>query len=272
MRAFLFYLYLYSQHCLTKFHKLLERNGYWHRDDLGVSLKIHKYWNNDTTQNLRHRATTSTSVKGEAFCKSASKITTLAIFEINDNISLIEPPSLKKSFVIGLERENELITLPVTKQQKSRLALKVRFDLLPQADTRQKLMWWDSNIDKQARLDAMAYKDNGKGFLSYISKFHEALHLCSSIGHLEDVPMLSNFPVCGLEQCMFPGLIHARLRVVSKVLRAQIKLSLNKIPKQQALLLGVVSKNLTRPSRRVAQLLGIGDARVAAEAQWMIDA
>jgi hypothetical protein len=191
---------------------------------------------------------------------------------------------MKQSF--GLERRTtELLTLPggdVTKKQKSRSALRVRFDLLPQVDTQQvelltheekKLMWWDFDIRKEARLDALAYKEDngGEGSKSYTSKFHEALHLCSSDGHLENVPLISDVPVRGLEQCMFPGLIHARLLVVSKVLRAQRKLPAKSSPEQQALLLSAVSKNLTRPSRRVARLLGIGDARVAAEAQRMID-
>jgi hypothetical protein len=160
---------------------------------------------------------------------------------------------LKQSFVIGLERRTkELLILPVAKKQKSRSAHRVRFDLLPQVDTRRvelltheekKLIWWDFDIKKQARLDALAFKDNGEGSLSYISKFHEAFLLCSSIGRLENVPLISDIPVRGLEQCLFPDLIHARLQVVSKVLRAQIKLPANTSLEQQALLLSAVSKN-----------------------------
>jgi hypothetical protein len=205
----------------------------------------------------------------------------LATFESFDNTSRNEPPSLKEELVIGLERRTELQTLPVAKKQKSRSTHRVRFDLLPQVDSRRvelttheekKLMWWNrSDIKKQARRDGLAYKDNGEESLSYVSKFHQALHLCSSNGRLENVPLISDVPVRGLEQCLFPDLIHARLLVVSKVLRAQRKLPAKISPEQQALLLGVVSKNLTRPSRRVARLLGIGDARVAADAQWMID-
>jgi hypothetical protein len=193
----------------------------------------------------------------------------LPIFENYDNTSFV---------VIGLERRTELLTLPgVTKKQQSRSTRRVRFDLLPQVDTQRvdilthegkKLMWWDLDITKkEARLDALAYKqDNGEESLSYIGKFHEALHLCSSNGRLENVPLISDVPVRGLEQCMFPDLMHARLLVVSKVLRAQRKLPANISLEQQALLLSAVSKNLTRPSRRVARLLGIGDARVSAEA------
>jgi hypothetical protein len=206
----------------------------------------------------------------------------LSIFEDYDNTPLNEPTSLKQSFEIGLERRTELLILPVAKDQKSRSASRVRFNLLPHVDTRRvelltheekKLLWWDfDDIQKQARLDALAYKDNGEGSLSYISKFHKAFHLCRSKGRLENVPLISDDPVRGLEQCLFPALIHARLLVVSKVLRAQIKLPAKTSPEQQALLLSAVSKNWTRPSRRVARLLGIGDARVAAEAQeWMID-
>jgi hypothetical protein len=201
----------------------------------------------------------------------------LAIFENYDNTPLNEPPSLNQSFVIGrLERRTELLTLPVAKKHKSRSTRRVRFDLLPQVDTRRvelltneekKLMWWDFDIKKQVRQDALAYKDNGEGYISYISKFHEALHLCSSNGRLENVPLVSDVPVRGLEQSMFPHLIHARLLVVSKLLRAQSKLPANTSPEQQAFLLSAVSQNWTRPSRRVARLLGIGDARVAAEAQ-----
>jgi hypothetical protein len=202
-----------------------------------------------------------------------------AIFENYDNKSLNEPSSMKQSFAIGLrERRTELLlTIPVTKKQKLQSARRVGFDLLPQVDTRQvvlltheekKLMWWDFDIRKEARLDALAYKEDnrGEGYLSYTSKFHAALHLCSSDGRLENVPLISDVPVRGLEQCMFPGLTHVRLLVVRKVLRAQRKLPAKSSPEQQALLLGAVSKKLTRPSRRVARLLGIGDARVAAEA------
>jgi hypothetical protein len=190
-----------------------------------------------------------------------------------------ELPSLKQeSVIIGLERRIELLTLPVAQKQKSRSTRRVRFDRLPQVDSRRVeltheekiLMWWESDIKKQARRDGLAYKDNSEGSLSYVSKFHQALNLCSSNGRLENVPLISDVSVRGLEQCLFPDLIHARLLVVSKVLRAQRKLPVKISPEQQALLLSVVSKNLTRPSRRVARLLGIGDARVA-EANWMVD-
>jgi hypothetical protein len=49
------------------------------------------------------------------------------------------------------------------------------------------------------------------------------------------------------------------------VLMAQKKLPDKVTPDNQAALLSAVSKNLRRPSRRVARIFGIGDARVAAE-------
>jgi hypothetical protein len=204
----------------------------------------------------------------------------LETFENYDNTSRNEPPSLKQElFLIGHERRTEPIALPVAKKQKSRSTRRVRFDLLPQVDSRRveptheekMLMWWDSDIKKQPRQDGLAFKDNDEGYLSYVSKFHQALNLCSSNGRLENVPLISDVPVRGLEQGMFPDLIHGRLLVVSKVLRAQRKLPAKTSPEQQALLLSLVSKNLTRPSRLLARLLGIGDARVAAETRWMID-
>ena len=131
-------------------------------------------------------------------------------------------------------------------------------------------MWWDGEIKKKARLDGLAYKDNGEGSISYVSKFHQALDLCSSTGRLENVPLISDVPVRGLEQCMFPGLTHARLLVDSKVPRAQRKLPPQSSPEQHALLSSAASKNLTRPSRRVSRFSGIGHPTAAAQSHTLI--
>jgi hypothetical protein len=177
----------------------------------------------------------------------------------------------------------KFLKMPEATKRKSRSPHKVRFEtdsenqIFPEVDTgrvelteeEKKLMWWDGGGRRRAKLHARAYKkeleeDEGLS-TSYGAKFHQALDMCLSKTLLQNVPLISNSSARGLEHQIFPELTESRHRAVRMVLMAQKQLPDKVTPDNQAALLSSVSKNLTRTSRRVARLLGIGDARVAAE-------
>ncbi len=141
-------------------------------------------------------------------------------------------------------------------------------------DEEMRNMWYGIETRRQARATVVALKaqlstttskDEDQTTCSYIEHFQEALTVSQSPdGKLDSIlrKMSMDTPVRGLEHCMFPEIAHSRRRVIHKILRAQARLPPHASPGQRAFLLREVSMNLTRPSRRIAQLLAIGDAKV----------
>ena len=134
------------------------------------------------------------------------------------------------------------------------------------------LMFWDGSVRKRARRYAEAYRkeisrEEGSPASSYSSRFQKAYEMCSSNARLQNTPLISKSPTRGLEHQVFPESRKARVRVVRTLVAAQKKLPKKVSPDNQAELLSAVSKKLTRGSRRLARLLGIGDAKVAVAEQ-----
>jgi hypothetical protein len=99
----------------------------------------------------------------------------------------------------------------------------------------------------------------------YLHHFQQALTITQSDGKLDSHLVRSismDSPARGLEHYILPNMNQSRRRVVKMILRAQSRLPPHTNPEQKAFLLREVSKNLSKPSRRIAQLLGIGDAKV----------
>ena len=105
--------------------------------------------------------------------------------------------------------------------------------------------------------------------------YHEALKLCSSTSdelkkggplNPEDIPAISDTPVRGLEQRIFPETVAERQKIVARVVAAQKKLPEKLTADQKSKLLRAASQNLTRKSRMLARLYGIGDEKVANQA------
>jgi hypothetical protein len=75
---------------------------------------------------------------------------------------------------------------------------------------------------------------------------------------------LSEVAIRGLEQNIFPEVVAGRQDIIRKVLVAQERLPGGLAPERQSKLLRLVSQNMTRQSRLLARLYGMGDANVAA--------
>jgi hypothetical protein len=196
-----------------------------------------------------------------------------------------EIPSLKKSREIcrfTQRASSELLDKTREKKESKKRSLRrVRFDMnsnnqnIPNVDTsrvelteeEKQRMWWDAeDIKRKAKLDAKFYQtklgDEGSS-ISYNVKFYQAWDLCNlSHGGLENLPLISNVPIRGLEVYIFPELTQSRHRVVRMVLKVQRLLPSKMSPDEKAAILRSVSKKLTRPSKRLSRLFGIGDAGV----------
>jgi hypothetical protein len=193
----------------------------------------------------------------------------------NDSIPFLrEPPVLGGKHQASPTSEL-LMRKPSAKKLKSTSSRRVCFESVSKADTgrvtltdeEKELMWWNNETKFQAKLDSISFQKEQADDESstYTAAFRQALHMCSSNAPLQGAPLISDSPVRGLEQRIFPELMQPRRRAVAMVLKAQRKLPKGASPEQKAALLCALSKKLTKPSRRVARLLAIGDATVAAE-------
>lgn len=84
----------------------------------------------------------------------------------------------------------------------------------------------------------------------------------SSTSRSRTIPQILEDPCAarGLEPILFPPLVEERKKVRRIVLNAQTKLPKNATPAQQAALLAAVATRVSRPSRKMAFLLGASDA------------
>mmetsp|Transcript_745 Transcript_745/g.1366 ORF Transcript_745/g.1366 Transcript_745/m.1366 type:complete len:284 (-) Transcript_745:57-908(-) len=107
----------------------------------------------------------------------------------------------------------------------------------------------------------------------FAQRYRQTRELCNAnaindgMGQQGELPihrLLSEAPMRGLEQRLFPENIVERQEIIRKVLAAQDKLPTQLSPEQQAKLLRAASQNLTRGSRLLARLYGMGDAAAAA--------
>jgi hypothetical protein len=150
-----------------------------------------------------------------------------------------------------------------------RIVRKAIYGRVTMTPEEKKALWWDKQLKKSARLAIRMYRHNrgsdGPSKEEFEQKFSQALALCrSNCEKMEAIPMLSDTPIRGLEQKIFPETVQARQEVIRKVVAAQHKLPKQLAPEQQSKLLRAASQNLTRSSRMMARLYGIGDANVAA--------
>lgn len=136
------------------------------------------------------------------------------------------------------------------------------------------ILWHGSETRKRARATVVALRseaskapqgDEPATTNSYIDYFQQALTLSNTPdGNVDNLlsKMSMDSPARGLEQSLFPEITEGRRRVIQKILKAQSRLPPHASPGQKAFLLREVSRHLTRPSRRLAQLLAVGDAKV----------
>lgn len=135
------------------------------------------------------------------------------------------------------------------------------------------LLWHGNETRKQARAAVLALRseaskarqDEEPTTNSYVDHFKQALTLSQSPdGNMDNLSrnMSMDSPARGLEQSLFPEITEGRRRIIQKILKAQSRLPPHASPGQKGFLLREVSRHLTRPSRRLAQLLAVGDARV----------
>ena len=103
----------------------------------------------------------------------------------------------------------------------------------------------------------------------HLENFEIALSMCSdtTVDRLENVPLVSNSPVRGLENYLFPQLNKRRRCLVRGIVRSQKRFPEGLEADQKVKLLAATSKKLTLPSRRLARVLGIGDANVSSSLQ-----
>ncbi|KAG7364082.1 hypothetical protein IV203_037284 [Nitzschia inconspicua] len=135
-----------------------------------------------------------------------------------------------------------------------------------------KALWWDKqSLRASVRQSIRMFKSNehceGPSFEEFSQRYLRARELCgnsNSVGMEELQFNLSDSPVRGLEQKIFPGTVRARQDIIRKVVAAQDKLPSHLPKEQQSKLLRAASQNLTRGSRMIARLNGIGDAGAAA--------
>lgn len=136
-----------------------------------------------------------------------------------------------------------------------------------------KALWWDKpTLRKSVKHSLRMFKYNehceGPSFDEFL---HGYRHVLEKVGSdnaavaMEDIELnLSDSPVRGLEQQIFPETLWNREAVIRKVVAAQDMLPDNLAPEQQSKLLRAASQNLTKGSRLIARLKGMGDASIAA--------
>jgi hypothetical protein len=135
-----------------------------------------------------------------------------------------------------------------------------------------KALWWDKQPLRQSvRRSIRKFKSNehceGPSSEEFAQRYRRVLELCSSCTTvcMEELQFnLSDAPIRGLEQKIFPETVSARQEIIRKVVAAQHKLPSHLPPEQQSKLLRAASQNLTRGSRMLARLNGMGDATAAA--------
>lgn len=139
-------------------------------------------------------------------------------------------------------------------------------------DEEKKTLWWDKQpLRHSVRQSIRMFKSNkhcdGHSCEEFTQSYRRARELCrnSNAVGMEELQMnLSDAPIRGLEQKIFPDTVAARQEIIRKVVAAQDKLPSHLPPEQQSKLLRAASQNLTRGSRMLARLNGMGDATVAA--------
>ena len=147
---------------------------------------------------------------------------------------------------------------------------------------RERCWWSKAELKQNAKNDVRAYRDANsrtcsssqtqQGTQTDKNEFSLAWKLCieNSRNHnfdiVEAVPLIpGQVPYRGLELCLFPELKRNRRYVISTFLKVQQKLPRQMSADQRDQALSAVSKKLTKPSKRIARLLGIGDANFVAE-------
>ena len=142
------------------------------------------------------------------------------------------------------------------------------------------MFWHSADTKHQAKKDALLYRKQHRDPSSsssssstttttpYEETYNCALGLCSSSGRIpmEKVPLMaiSTSSYRGLEPFLVRRMNETRLSNVRRILKAQSMLPTSLDADRQAALLCSVSKNLTRSSRRMGQLLAMADLAAAA--------
>jgi hypothetical protein len=186
--------------------------------------------------------------------------------------------------VVNKKLEDELLMLPteatsVAKTRRVRFRVDENNQIVLDVNTTARVelteeektqMWWSNVSGLQRKNKQNEFKELVRQTSEneeYIAKFRQALDLCnnsSSKYPLQNVPLVSDCPARGIERVLFPELGQYRRQGVRTIVLAQSRLPPKMSLDLQQKLLGATSKRLSRPSRRLARLLGIGDAMVAA--------
>jgi hypothetical protein len=131
--------------------------------------------------------------------------------------------------------------------------------------------WWDKQpLRKSVRNSIRMFQSDehceGPSYEEFARCYRQARQQCTNsnpVGMEELQINLSDVPIRGLEQKIFPETVSARQDIIRKVVAAQDKLPSHLPPDQQSKLLRAASQNLTRGSRMLARLHGMGDAAAA---------
>lgn len=151
-----------------------------------------------------------------------------------------------------------------------RVVRRVVYGRVTMTEEEKKALWWDNELRKSSRHSIRTFMRDqhldGLPKEEFEFKYRQAVAMCNSnCTDITDIPILSDTPIRGLEQKVFPDSINSRQDIVRKVVAAQQKLPKQLSPDQQSKLLRAASQNLTRSSRMLARLYGIGDATVVAD-------
>mmetsp|Transcript_1801 Transcript_1801/g.4159 ORF Transcript_1801/g.4159 Transcript_1801/m.4159 type:complete len:482 (+) Transcript_1801:428-1873(+) len=182
-----------------------------------------------------------------------------------------------------------------------RIIRKVIYGRAKLTDDERKQLWWNKQIKKSTRRAIKRYQRSSTSIETkanssassdddderdersvtslsrpdFFRNYQAALALCTSTSaelkkggplNTEDIPAISDTPIRGLEQRIFPEAVAERQKVVARVVAAQKKLPDKLTADQKSKLLRAASQNLTRKSRMLARLYGIGDENVANQA------
>ena len=146
-----------------------------------------------------------------------------------------------------------------------------RYGRVSLTEEEKQALWWDKpSLRKSVKQSLREFKANvhseGPSFEEFSQRYRFVMEKVAS-NTMEgdtDTVNLSDFPCRGLEQHIFPETMACKESIIRKVVAAQDRLPIQLPPEQQAKMLRVASQTLTKTSRALARLKGMGDASIAA--------
>ena len=156
-------------------------------------------------------------------------------------------------------------------QESGRIVRRSVYGRVTLTEEEKQALWWDKpTLRKSAKQSLREFKANehceGPSFEDFRQRYRMVMDKVASNsmeGCAEEMN-LSDSPIRGLEQHVFPETMAAKQSIIRKVVAAQDRLPSQLPPEQQSKLLRAASQNLTKSSRLLARLKGMGDASIAA--------